>query len=79
MKALRLFLLTKKRRKGDIPVISFDDLGVPFQDSDILDLRNKGLCSLGTDQYGRCGVSISPECDRMDTNEFIKLINKDQN
>lgn len=75
-KALKLFTLTNKRRNGDVPVISFFDLEVEFQDPNILDLRDMGICTLGIDKCGHCGVSMRPEYASMSFHDFYEYINK---
>ena len=53
---LRLRVEASKRQN---PVVSYDDLLLPFQDYHCLDLREKGLVILGTDHYGRPGVALN--------------------
>ena len=48
--ALRLHAKTKSKYAPhcDIPTFSFEELGVPFQAPIAMDLRNAGICVLGT-------------------------------
>lgn len=70
--ALKLYAKTKSYRKGyiDIPAISFEELGVVFQDKNILDLRNLGICALSNDKQGKPGVMMRKEYADLNITEF---------
>lgn len=51
--------LHAEARKRVNPHVSFDDLGVPFQDYHCMDLRESGLVSFGMDDEGKCAVALS--------------------
>ena len=76
--ALRLFLLTRKKRNGStsryIPTVSWRELNVPFQDIAIMDLRQMGVLRLSGD-----GVMLESRLVDMSTNEFQEYIKERRN
>lgn len=76
--ALKLYAKTKAGRKGyiDIPTISFAELGVVFQDKNIMDLRNIGICVLSSDKQGNPGVMMCENYADMNVAEFQNTLKR---
>lgn len=74
--ALRLFSLTNKKHipGRDIPTISFEDLGVPFQAPIAMDLRNVGLCSLSCDADWECGLRLKREYVGLTMKQYVETL-----
>jgi len=73
--ALRLHAKTKSKYAPhcDIPTFSFEELGVPFQAPIAMDLRNAGICVLGTTSKERLpGLRMREEFVEMTTTQFLK-------
>lgn len=70
--ALKLYAKTRhyRDRRIDIPTISFEDLKVPFQDKNIMDMRNLGICVLSTDNEGKPGAMLHKEYADLNITEF---------
>lgn len=79
-KILAFTLHSRTRRyyvsQCDIPVISFDELGVPFQAPIAMDLRNAGICTLSNDNKGRPGLWMREIYVAMTHMEFYETIKK---
>lgn len=60
--ALDLYAKTQKRKGdyagADLPCISFEELGVPFQWCGLLDMREAGMLTMGTTNDGKSGVVL---------------------
>lgn len=75
--AIKLWHLTNKKRKGyayDVPVVSFEDLGVPFQWCGLLDLREAGVLTLGSTNDGKSGVVLKRPYADMSCYDFSEEI-----
>lgn len=73
--ALRLHAKTKSKYAPhcDIPTFSFEELGVPFQAPIAMDLRNAGICVLGTTSKEHLpGLRMREEFVEMTTTQFLK-------
>lgn len=80
MVAVKVFAETKKRMRhcnlqyAIIPCISFEDLGVSFQNYTCLDLRDKGFVVLNSTCSGKCGVSIKRRYLLLNFQEFYQEV-----
>lgn len=78
----KVFAETQKRMRGldlqyaTIPCISFDELGVSFQNYTCLDLRDRGFLVLNTTDKGKCGVSLKRRYMFMTFQEFYQEVKK---
>lgn len=60
----------RKGPSGSYTAISFDKLGVRFQDARCLDLRDKGVLALSSDPDGKPGVLLKPFVANMTLTEL---------
>lgn len=58
-------------RKNINPVVSFEDLHLPFQDFHCMDLREKGWLVLGTDEDGKPGVALDRRYRGFDATQLM--------
>ena len=71
MVAMKLW--TASHKAGDKQVyLSFEDLGVKFQEPCAMDLRSRGLAVLGTDNSGKCGMALSSYAVGIDQHELYE-------
>ena len=61
---------SRKGPSGSYTVISFEALGVSFQDARCLDLRDKGVLALSSDPHGKPGVLLKPFVANMTLTEL---------
>lgn len=71
--AFRLKVLSDKK-EGYNKCISFESLGVKFQDSDVMSLRARGICVLSVDASGQPGVGLALQYRCMDKNDYCEAI-----
>lgn len=76
-----LYVLTQKRKGNyagaDLPCVSFEELGVPFQWCGLLDMREAGMLTMGTTDDGKSGVVLKrayAEATVRDFNESYKFL-----
>lgn len=73
--ACNLLTLTRKYRYtpiSDPPCISFEELKVPFQWCGLLDLREAGICTMGSTNDGKAGVVLRRAYADMSNGEFLE-------
>ena len=73
---IMLRLAAADRRKAGA-CVSFEDLGVPFQDYHVMDLREKSLITLSLDNNGKPGALLRSEYSGMTLNEFNDVLNRE--
>lgn len=71
---LRLAAVDRKRRGT---CVSFDDLGLPFQDYHVMDLREKKLVTLGVDNTGKPGAMLHREYRDMAMSDFNEMLDRE--
>lgn len=81
MLAIQIWSATRRKWDNllsDVPAISFNELGVPFQYPLIMDLRDQGILSLTSTSDGSCGVRLKRLYAELTMTEFhteIKRLN----
>lgn len=81
MLAIQIWSATRRKWDNllsDVPAISFNELGVPFQYPLIMDLRNQGILFLTSTSDGSCGVRLKRLYAELTMTEFhaeIKRLN----
>lgn len=73
---IMLRLAIADRRKNGT-CVSFDDLGVPFQDFHIMDLRERHLVTLSVDNNGKPGVLLRTEYRSITAGEFNDVLDRE--
>ena len=73
---IMLRLAAADRRKAGA-CVSFEDLGVPFQDYHVMDLREKRLVTLSLDNSGKPGALLRSEYSGMTLSEFNDVLNRE--
>lgn len=73
---IMLRLAAADRRKAGT-CVSFEDLGVPFQDYHVMDLREKRLVALSLDNSGKPGALLRSEYSGMTLSEFNDVLNRE--
>lgn len=67
-------LYTETKKKGGTPVFSYEELGVPFQYCEVLDLRAAGIVNFGLTEDDRFGVYLSRSVADLDKRAFAEHI-----
>lgn len=81
MLAIQIWSATRRKWDNllsDVPSVSFDELGVPFQYPLIMDLREQGILHLTSTTDGSCGVALKRMYAELTMSEFhaeIKRLN----
>ena len=81
MLALQIWSTTRQKWDNllsDVPSVSFDELGIPFQYPLIMDLREQGILHLTSTRDGSCGVALERMYAELTMPEFhaeIKRLN----
>lgn len=71
-----IYKCAAKARTSCNGCVSFEDLGLKFQDFHCLDLREKGWVVLGLDENGKPGVSLASCYKGYAPGEISELLNK---
>lgn len=81
MLALQIWSITNRKWRSptsNVPAVSFNELGVPFQYPLIMDLREQGILHLTSTRDGSCGVVLKRMYAELTMPEFhaeIKRLN----
>lgn len=78
--ARRVYMRTREKRGNenglDIPVVSFDELNMPFQHPLIMDLRDLGYLALSSTKDGRSGVLLKEPYASLTYAEFNDFLRR---